>query len=60
MRQIQHGRASSWALQRLTTIGQACRAVLTETTRQTIEWVIARLQVDQWSGQRIMACSALG
>ncbi len=59
MRQLQQGRASSWALQRLTTIGQACRAVLTETFRQTLNWAIERLQVDQWSGQRIMACLAL-
>jgi len=41
------------------TIGQACGAVLTETFRQTLTWVIERPQVDPCSGQRIMACAAL-
>ena len=59
MRQLQQSRASSWALQRLMTIGQACRAVLSETFRQTIDWVIERLQIDQWSSEQIKAQLAL-
>ena len=59
MRQLRHGRASEWALQRLTTIGQACRAVLHETLSQTIDWVILRSQVDNWSPQQIKCHLAL-
>lgn len=64
-RQLEPGRASvgrracQWATQRLTTIGQACRAVLTETLRQTIDWVVQRVQADQWSCERIKAHLAL-
>jgi len=64
-RQLEPGRASAgrracqWATQRLTTIGQACRAVLAETLRQTIEWVIQRVQVDQWSCDRVKTHLAL-
>jgi hypothetical protein len=64
-RQLEPGRASAgrragqWATQRLTTIGQACRAVLTETLRQTIDWVVQRARVDQWSCDRIKSHLAL-
>lgn len=59
MRQLSQGRACQWALGRLTTIGQACRAVLRETLSQTIAWVVKRLQVDGWSFERIKAQLAL-
>jgi hypothetical protein len=59
MRQLRQGRASAWALERLTTIGQACRAVMRQTFAQTIDWVIQRLQVDQWSCERIKCHLAL-
>lgn len=54
MHQLRQGRASAWALERLTTVGQACRAVCRETLSQTISWVIARVQEDGWAPQRIM------
>lgn len=54
MHQMQQGRASAWALERLTTIGQACRAVCRETLSQTISWVIERIEEDGWKPQRIM------
>jgi hypothetical protein len=38
MRQLRQGRAQEWALQRLMTIGEACRAMLRETLRQTLTW----------------------
>ncbi len=38
MRQLRQGRAQEWALQRLMTIGEACRAMLRETLRTTITW----------------------
>jgi hypothetical protein len=55
MRQLRQGRASGWALERLTTVGQACRAVARETLSQTISWVIDRVQEDGWKPQRVIA-----
>jgi len=54
MHQMRQGRPSAWALERLTTVGQACRAVCRETLSQTISWVIDRVQEDGWAPQRIM------
>lgn len=44
MRQLKHDRAQDWALHRLTTIGEACRAMLNETLRATLNWVIQQVQ----------------
>lgn len=41
---------SAWAQERLTTIGQACRAVLRETLGKTITWAIERATLDGWQG----------
>jgi len=38
--QLRQGRAREWALHRLTTIGEACRAMLRENLRTTLAWVI--------------------
>jgi len=40
MSQLQQGRAQEWALCKLTTIGEACRAMLRESLRNTIRWAI--------------------
>lgn len=40
MRQLRQGRAHDWAFQKLTTIGEACRAMLRETLRSTLTWAI--------------------
>jgi hypothetical protein len=40
MDQLGQNRAKAWALRKLTTIGEACRAVLRETLRSTIAWAI--------------------
>lgn len=40
MQQLQHDRAQDWALTRLTTIGQSCRAIARETLGKTIAWVV--------------------
>jgi hypothetical protein len=45
MSQLRQGRSREWALQRLTTIGEACRAMLRENLRATLAWVIQ--QVDE-------------
>jgi hypothetical protein len=51
--QMQQSRACDWALEKLTTIGQACRAVLRETLGKTISWVIERVTKESWSQERI-------
>jgi hypothetical protein len=59
MRQLRQSRASAWAQERLMTIGQACRAVLRDTLGKTIDWVVQRLQLDQWSCEEIKSHLAL-
>ena len=60
MRQLRQGRARAWAPQRLTTIGQACLAVLRQTLSQTPTWAIDHIQSDGWSCDRVKAHLALG
>ena len=59
MRQLGQGRARGWALERLTTIGQACMAVLRQTLSDTLAWVIDRIEVDRWDFQKIKGHLAL-
>ena len=59
MRQLRQGRASAWAPERLTTVGQACRAVCLETLSDTISWFIDRVQQDDWTPRRVMTRLAL-
>ena len=40
MIQLRQGCAKEWAMQRLMTIGQACRAMTHETLRTTVSWAI--------------------
>jgi hypothetical protein len=44
MSQLRQGHAREWALQRLTTIGEACRAVLRENLRATLAWVVEQAE----------------
>ena len=43
MNELRQGRAREWALHRLTTIGEAGRAVLRENLRATLGWVIEQV-----------------
>ncbi len=43
MRELRSRHAKEWALTRLTTIGQACRAVANETMRTTLQWAISEV-----------------
>lgn len=43
MRQLRQDRAKDWALARLTTIGEACRAMLRESLRDTLTWAIEQV-----------------
>jgi hypothetical protein len=46
MGQLRQGRAKEWALHRLMTIGEACRAMAKEALRTTLSWAIE--QVTRW------------
>ena len=50
---MQQSRAGEWARVTLTTIGEACRAVLRETMQRTITWAIERATLDLWPAPRI-------
>jgi DDE superfamily endonuclease len=43
MSQLRQARAREWALHRLMTIGEACRAMLRETLRTTLAWAIEQV-----------------
>jgi DDE family transposase len=55
VRQLRQGHAYEWAYQRLTTIGEACRAIMRETLRTTLTWAIERVQVYAWDKGRVVA-----
>ena len=59
MAELRQGRASEWAPRVLTTVGEACRAVLRETLGKTIAWAIERATADGWGQARIIAHLAL-
>lgn len=42
--QLRQDRAREWALCRLKTIGEACRAMLNETLRATLTWVVQQVR----------------
>ena len=43
MSQLRQGRAKEWALHRLTTIGEACRAMFKEALRTTLSWAVNQI-----------------
>jgi hypothetical protein len=43
MHQLRRSSAKEWAFRRLTTIGEACRAVLGETLKSTLEWAVQQV-----------------
>ena len=55
MDQLGQNRAKAWALRKLTTIGEACRAVLRETMRSTIAWAIEQASEYSRSYDHIVA-----
>jgi hypothetical protein len=54
MKQLRQGHAYDWAYQKLTTIGEACRAMLRETLRTTVTWAINHVNECAWSVERVM------
>jgi len=55
MSQLKQGRAREWALQRLTTIGEACRAMVKETLRTTLSWAIEQVTLRERSYEHVVA-----
>jgi hypothetical protein len=60
MSQLRQGRAREWALQRLTTIGEACRAMLRENLRATLAWVIEQVTERERPFNHVVAQLGLG
>jgi hypothetical protein len=54
MQQLRQGHAWEWAYQKLTTIGEACRAMLRETLRDTITWAMQHATEHAWEVQRVL------
>jgi hypothetical protein len=59
LRQLGQGRARGGARERLTTMGQACMAVLRQTLNDTLAWVIKRIAVDRWNFGEVKSHLAL-
>ncbi len=55
MSQLRQGRAREWALQRLMTIGEACRAMLRESLRATLAWAIEEVTERERPLDHVMA-----
>lgn len=56
--QLGQARPQDWARVRLTTVGEACRAVLRETLGDTLEWALQHA-TEGWSTERIKLSLAL-
>jgi hypothetical protein len=55
MGQLRQGRAKEWALHRLMTIGEACRAMVKETLRTTLSWAIEQVTRFEQPYDRVVA-----
>ena len=55
MKQLRQPSAKEWAIERLTTIGQACRAVARETLRTTLDWAMEQVAMRSKKPQHVMA-----
>jgi hypothetical protein len=59
VRQLKQNHAKEWAFRRLTTIGEACRAVLNDTLRTTVEWAVRQVAENPKKAQHITAILGL-
>jgi hypothetical protein len=55
MGQLRQGCAKEWALHRLMTIGEACRAMVRETLRKTLSWAIEQVTERGLTFERVVA-----
>jgi hypothetical protein len=54
MRELGKPTAKEWAFRKLTTIGQACRAIAAETLRHTLEWAIEQVTKNNQKTPHVM------
>jgi hypothetical protein len=54
VRQLRQGHAYEWAFRRLTTISEACQAIVRESLRTTLIWAMERAATPFWSKERII------
>ena len=55
MQPLRQGHAWEWRYQTLTTVGEACRAMLRETLRRTVTWAVERASEGARDVQRVVA-----
>jgi hypothetical protein len=55
MQQLRNDGAKDWAIDRLTTIGQACRAVTDETLRTTLQWAMTQITENSQEPKHVLA-----
>jgi len=55
MKQLKKPAANVGAIKRLTTIGQACRAVANETLKTTLEWAMIQINGNSRDTQQVLA-----
>ena len=58
--ELRQGSAQEWTLNRLTTIGEACRAILRETLASTLTWALNQVQQYQKEPDEVIAHLGLG
>jgi hypothetical protein len=56
---MRQGRSREWAHTMLTTVGEACRAMLRETMGKTLEWALKRVTIDGWEIPRVKTALCL-
>ena len=59
MQQLRNDGAKDWAIDRLTTIGQACRAVTDETLRTTLQWAMTQITENSQEPKHVLALLGL-
>jgi hypothetical protein len=57
--EMRQGRSREWAHTMLTTVGEACRAMLRETLGKTLEWALERVTEDGWKIPRVKTALCL-
>jgi hypothetical protein len=60
MVELQRNRIRDWALCRLKTIGEACRALLSETLRATVIWALEQVETHGKRPKNVVAALGLG
>lgn len=54
-RSLHQRRPAEWSREKLTSIGQACRAIRAETLGQLLDWALEMAQHKRWTSARINA-----